>query len=102
MGAGLGEQCDRVVGERSLERRRHDAVVVHVNADDVGTELFQQVEEWRERRLLDHDAIAEADERRDHPVERVHRAVHHRECLGGNGHASRRTSPSAGRTGSSR
>ena len=53
----------------------HHAAVVEVDADHLGAEPVEQVEQRGERRVLDDHTVAESDDHLGHPVERVHRAV---------------------------
>ena len=72
-------------GRRVVERRPQlvepRAVGVDVDADHVAAELFEQVEQRRERRVLDDDPVAEAQHDLGDAVEGVHRAVDDRDRL---------------------
>ena len=83
VGAGLQEhrRRPRARARRASPSTRHP-LGVDVDADHLGAELLEQVEQRRERRVLDDDAVAEADDHLGDPVERVHRPVDHGELLG--------------------
>ena len=70
----LAQRLDELVDDRSL--------VVEVDADHVGAELVEQVEQRRERRVLDDHSITEAHDDLGDTVERVHRPVDDGQRLG--------------------
>ena len=79
---GCRNTADRLVAQRVDELGDDRALVVDVDADDVGAELVEQVEQRRERRVLDDHPVAEAHDDLGDAVERVHRPVDHGERLG--------------------
>ena len=83
VGARLQEHRDRIERERGAQALDRHALVVDVDADHLGAELLEQVEQRREGRVLDDHAVAEADDDLGDSVERVHRAVDHGELLRG-------------------
>ena len=82
MGARLQEDGDGSLSKRVDELGDDRALVVEVDTDDVGAELVEQVEQGRERRVLDDHSIAESHDDLGDAVERVHRAVDDGQRLG--------------------
>ena len=60
--AGLEKDEYRFVRQRGPERLSGDAVRVKVEWNNLRAQLFEEVEKRRKRRVLDRDAIAEANE----------------------------------------
>ena len=80
---GWTNTADGAVLERGgAARRRSHAVVVDGHADDAGSGELEHVEQRRERRILDHDGVAEADVGGDDAVEGVLCAVDDGQRLG--------------------
>ena len=70
----LTERLDELGDDRPL--------VVEVDTDDVGAELVEQVEQRRERRVLDDHSITESHNDLGHAVEGIHRSIDHGQRLG--------------------
>lgn len=77
VGPGLDEERDRLQLQPPGDGRRHGALVVEADRDHVGAEVAEQVEQRRERRVLDHDPVTEAHDLGRQPVEGVEAAVDH-------------------------
>ena len=82
LGAGLQEEGGRACGHRVAQTVRLHPLVVDVDADDVAPQSLEQVEQWRERGVLDDDAITESQDVLGDAVEGVHRTVHDGHGLG--------------------
>ena len=83
MGPRLQEHRDGLpAAAPSIDLVDDRSLVVDIDADDLGTELVEQIEQRRERGVFDDHSIAEADDDLGDAVEGVHRPVDHGQRLG--------------------
>jgi hypothetical protein len=80
--ARLEQHGDRATEERPGERLGHDPVLVEPHGHRLGAEHVEQVEERREARALDDDAIPESYELPERARDRVEGAVDDHDRLG--------------------
>ena len=80
--AWLQENGNRIEFQRLDEFVDEHAFVVERHPDHFGADLLEQIEQRRERGMLDHHAIAEMHHHLCHAIERVHRPVDHRDLVG--------------------
>ena len=82
MGARLQERRHRLLTQRLDDLGDNRPLVVEVDADDLGAQFVEQVEQRRERRVFDEHSIAEPHDDLGDSIECVHRPVDHGQGLG--------------------
>ena len=73
--AWLQKQRRWFLFERSRECFNVHALGVDLNPNDIGANLFEQVEQWREGRVFNNHAVTETDHHLGDAVKGIHSSI---------------------------